>query len=1029
VGQRRLADRFDLGVRVGRGSLSVVYEAIDRTTGRRVAIKIAAGLEDLDEVRRRFDREAAALAVISSAHVVELIAAGGDEEGLPFLVLERLVGENLQEVLAEHGGLGPERVARYVAQAATALELAHGLGIVHRDLKPANLFLHDAGDGDRILKVLDFGLVVDTAGPTERMRDAFGGTPLYMAPEQVRGQLTRIGPATDIWAMAHVTLALLTGEAYWTSSTAEDVMREIESSVPARPTLRWPWLGEAFDTWFLRGTERVPERRFRSASVQAAQLAQALRGVQPPERSAGAAASFVAASTIAARTPTPSIVRLAGHRTPVIGRQVEYQDVEQLLARGAVVTLTGPAGIGKTRLAQAICETAAERFLDGTWFVSLVGGEGDAAVLSAIASALAIEPDATRSLFEHVVDSLAPRRVLIALDGVEHVPDCAHAIDQLVRACPAVSWLVTSRLPLGLPSERQYVVEPLDVPRTASVSVDEAETYAAVALFVACAREAKPMFVLDGKNAGDVVAICRAVEGSPLAIELAAAQVTTATAAQIRASLERGQGGQGGSAVRHAIMASYALLLPDQQRLLRQLALLPAGLTFDQVKRKLADLSADPMYAVIRLVQTHLATWSSDVPRRLRMLDSVRDLARELTHAAGDEAALWQFVLDHAYQVATSSAELTTEAWLALVDVEYENVRVVLERLLQTSPGDAMELAGRLAYYWYLRGAYLEGTGWLEAAIAHGADREDEALCPAGRSESGPLHLGRALLGAGRLALLTCNYERAEELLERARRIAERVDDATGEANADQLLGSVARERGHYGRAHEFHARSLEIWTRLGDGREAARACNYLAFAAWIGDYAGVPDDGVLEWWQQTKEDDLRALGDPEITVWALLNRGAILHYQGDPAARDYLGRAFADAIAARFHEGIAWSLDLIGKVSLERGEFLQARAQLSASLRVHRRLGDRWRCASVLEALAAVAVGSDRPARGAVYLGAADAIRNQINAPVPACERPMLAATEARGVDMIGSAFEAGRERGRRMPLDQTVELTRDVV
>ncbi len=184
-----------------------------------------------------------------------------------------------------------------------------------------------------------------------------------------------------------------------------------------------------------------------------------------------------------------------------------------------------------------------------------------------------------------------------------------------------------------------------------------------------------------------------------------------------------------------------------------------------------------------------------------------------------------------------------------------------------------------------------------------------------------------------------------------------------------------------------------------------------------------------MAWWDRTNEDEVRALGDPEITVWSLLNRGAILHYKGEPAARDILHRAFAEAISARFHEGIAWSLELIGRTSLERRELLQARAQLAASLRVHRRLGDRWRCASVLEALAAVAVVSDRPARGAVYLGAADAIREQIDVPVPACERPMLANTEARGVDMIGQSFDAGRERGRRSPLDQTIELARDVV
>ncbi len=1015
MGQRRLADRFDLGPRVGKGSLSVVYEAIDRKTSRVVAIKLAAGLEELTAVRQRFDREAAALSVISSAHVVELISAGSDEDGLPFLVLERLAGKNLQEVLDERGPLDPSRVARYIAQTATALELAHGLGIVHRDLKPANVYLHDVGDGTRIVKVLDFGLVVDTAGPTERLRDAFGGTPLYMAPEQVRGQLSRIGPATDIWALAHVTLALLTGERYWTAASAEDVMSEIESSVPSKPSLRWPWLTEAFDQWFLRGSARVPERRFRSVASQAAQLVDALRGVQPPANDRRAStANLVAASTIAARTPTPSIVRLAGHRTPVIGRQAEYRDVEQLLARGTVVTLTGPAGIGKSRLAQAICETAQERFLDGTWFVSLVAGEGDKPVLSAIAGALAIEPDATRPLFDHVVDSLAHRRLLVVLDGAEHVAGSAEVIERLVRGCPAVSWLVTSRGPLGLAGEHRYIVEALDAPRTADVSVEEAETYAAVALFVACAREVAPMFALTVDNVADVVAICRAAEGSPLAIELAAAQVTASKPAQIRTALETGA--QAGSAVHHAIASSYALLAPDQQRVLRQLAILPAGLTFEQVKKQLPHLSDDPMYAVLRLVQTHLATWSTDSPRRLRMLDTVRELAREMSRAAGDGPALWRFACEHAYAIATSSSERTTEAWLALVDVEYENLRAVLARLLATAPADAMELAGRLAYYWYLRGAYAEGMQWLEAAIEKASNREGEAL-------------GRALLGAGRLALLTCRYGRAEELLERARGIALSIADLEGEAQADQLLGSVARERGDYARARQFHARSLDIWERVGDAREAARARNYLAFAEWIGDDAGVPSEELLARWERTDVEELRALGDPELTVWSLLNRGAILHYAGDPTARDVLGRAFAEAIAARFHEGIAWSLDLIGKASFERGELMQARAQLATSLRVHRRLGDRWRCASVLEALAAVAVASERPARGAVYLGAADAIRDQIDAPVPACERPMLASTQARGIDMIGQSFDAGRERGRRMPLEHTIELARDVV
>jgi hypothetical protein len=225
-----------------------------------------------------------------------------------------------------------------------------------------------------------------------------------------------------------------------------------------------------------------------------------------------------------------------------------------------------------------------------------------------------------------------------------------------------------------------------------------------------------------------------------------------------------------------------------------------------------------------------------------------------------------------------------------------------------------------------------------------------------------------------------------------------------------------------------FHRRSLEGWEQLGDSREVGRARNYLVFAAWIGDPAGDPREEQIAW-RDDGEATLRRLGDPEAIVWLLMNRGAVHYYAGEiDRAREALGMAFAESISARFHEGIAWALDLIGKTSFARGEFLQARAQLAASLRVHRRLGDRWRCASVLDALAAVAVASDRPARGAVYLGGADAIRRQIEAPVPACERAMLADTEQRGIELIGDSFHVGRERGRRAALDHMVELSRDV-
>ena len=1007
-----LGERFVLGDWLGEGSLSVVHAATDRASGREVAVKLARGSEvDHASVQQRFEREAAALSVIASAHVVELVAAGTATDGRPYLVLERLRGRNMQEVLVEIGPLGPAQVVRVIGEAARALELAHGLGIVHRDLKPANLFLHATPDGHAIVKVLDFGLVVDVGGPTERERDAFGGTPLFMAPEQVRGQLARIGPETDVWALAHVALTLLTGETYWSTTTSAEILREIESSPLEPPSQRWPWLPPAFDRWFARSTRRVPERRFRDVSEQAARLAEALRDVRVPGARAPVAVPIATAATQMARpllTPTPTVVRLASEDVSVVGRRVECAAIERQLATGTILTLVGPAGVGKTRIAYTICDGAGERFLDGAWFVALPAGADADAIVSAIAGALELEPDPTRSVFDHLVASLAPRHLLLVIDGLERAQAAGEVIERLRRACPAVTWLATGRLPLGLAHERTFAVEPLDVPSATPSNADEAMTYAGVEMFVRCVQQASS-FVLADEHVDDVVAICRAVAGLPLGIELAAARMHTATLAQIRAALASDDPP---ASMNHAMAWSYGLLSRDAQTVLRHLALLPAGLTFAQLQQQLADVVAEPRYAALKLVESHLLSWTGDRPRRLVMLDTVREFCRDATELAGDAGALWRVMHRHVESVSDRSAYADEEAWLAQLDAEHANLKTVLAHMIETVPTTALRVTARLAWYWYVRGHYAEGARWLEESIerSEARDGEDAAY---------------ALHGAGRLALLRCDYRRANELIERARELHRLNGDERGEAEALQLLGSVARERGEYALSRELHRWALALFERLGDRSAICRARNYLLFVAWLGDRAGDPGAEQYAWWQPGAEPEAT---DAEASTWWLLNRGAILLYADDTsAAREILTRAFAGAIAARFREGIAWSLDLLGRASLDRGEHVQAHAQLFASLQVHRRLGDKWRCASVLEALAALAVTTGHPARGAVYVGIAEAIRAEIGAPVPACERARLDITIRRGAAEIGRAFETGRERGRRTTLDQALAFAHE--
>jgi predicted ATPase/tRNA A-37 threonylcarbamoyl transferase component Bud32 len=1007
-----LGDRFELGAHIGSGSAADVYRARDHKHGVDVAIKLARQRIDPDVARLRFEREAAVLSVLSSPHVVRLLGAGAFA-GRPYLVLELLVGQTFEAELAT-GSLAPAEVVRRLGQVAAALELAHGLGIVHRDLKPANLFLH-ANGGAPVVKVLDFGLARDLADGVRP--DGVVGTPMYMAPEQVRAQATRIGPASDGWALAMLALTLLTGEPYWTPGTIAEVMAQIEGTPMYAPSTRWPWLPVAFDAWFARATHRVPEKRFRSVGDAVSARRPALADLAATGSVRRIAVAELGDADTMIGTPTPTVVkaRLPGQR-PLIGRTLERAEIAGQLAPGALVALIGPSGVGKSRLAEAVLAEAGDRFTDGAWVVPCGGLADGAAIPDAIGHALGLAPDATRAAIDQVADALAPRRALLLIDSVERLAGAAHTLAELHGRCPGVSWLVTTRVPLGVPGEIRVVVAPLDVP-SPTVSAEEAGTYPAIALFASRARAANPRFVLDDDNVASVVAICRLALGLPLGLELAAAQVASRGVDEIRAELESAGGGD--DPVRAAVAWSYRLLDGEEQALLRHLAVFPAGLTFADLRDGFRHVG-EPVTAVLRFLDSGLVASSNDDPPRLTMLDGVRELCRRDACDRGEDQAIWYSAIAHLAGVA-ARAEAgmrgpEQERWLQVLDAEHDNLRAAIGHALGAVPAGALALAGRLGWYWYLRGNYHEGSALLESALAVAA------------REAGPDRL-RALAGAGRLALLECRYQRAADLLGEARALAATLGEPRGEAEAAQLLGSIARERGDYAAARDLHGQSLGLWIAQGDRREAARARNYHVFVGWIGAADGQPPPALAHWWQEETERELRAVGDVEGTVWALLNRGAIHHYAGRrDRARAALEAAFAEAASARFQEGIAWSLDLMARDSLGRGELLQARAQLHASLRVQRRLGDLWRCASVLEALAAVLVADGRPARGAVYLGAADAVRDRIGAPTPACERAQRAACEQRAVGAIGAAFAAGVTRGRRTPLDEVVAMSAEL-
>ena len=321
-----VAGRYRVLGELGRGGMGVVYRVEHTRTGEQLALKVLTGAARFDaQSLARFRREARASAKVDSPYVVRVMDADDAPElgGTPFLVMELLKGEDLERRVVEHGPLAPADLVPILAQVGSAVERAHRVGVVHRDLKPENLFLHEGSDGRRIAKVLDFGIsrfVSEAALAASASATATGslvGTPLFMAPEQATGDHTKIGPATDIWALGLVALRLLTAEHYWGSGTIAEVVTKIMVGAMPAPSGRWPEsevLSPALDVWFARSCDRDPSARFASVEEQMTALAQALgidaskewSGTELPASSSPPASDPALAPTeFDARTETP----------------------------------------------------------------------------------------------------------------------------------------------------------------------------------------------------------------------------------------------------------------------------------------------------------------------------------------------------------------------------------------------------------------------------------------------------------------------------------------------------------------------------------------------------------------------------------------------------------------------------------------------------------------------------------------------------------------------------------------------------
>lgn len=679
------------------------------------------------------------------------------------------------------------------------------------------------------------------------------------------------------------------------------------------------------------------------------------------------------------------------HRPPaptdaLFGRDRELTAAAAALGPGGtrLLTLAGPGGVGKTRLALALAQALRDRFAEQYW-VPLDALPPGADVTGAVGAALGVLPAPAPGQWEPVAARVADRTVLLVLDNCEHVlTSSARLVTSLLPLGHGLHVLATSREPLHVAGESVHRIGPLDLP-DAGAAPERAREASAVQLFLA--RSAYP--VAD-ERLTDVIRLCRRLDGLALAIELAAARTNVLTVAQIADELDRSVGvltdaarsaPRRQRALEATIAWSHDLLTAEEQHLFAAASVFRGGWSLSSAHAvcgesdRVGALDLISRLADKSLVQVH----HDGEEARYDMFVVVREFAdRRLTDSGrreGVERRFVEYFADLAGRADEGLLGVDHVRWLRRLDAELDNLRqamVVTGR--HAWAGHALRISGGLSRYFYLRGRYGEGRGHLEAALA--LDDGTRAALSAARA--------RALTGAGYLAFLQCEYAAAADLLERALHLYRAAGDRAGAALVLRGLGGVARERADYELADTLHRESLDLCREPPEPSGTAWAHHHLGFVGWLrGDLGSAAAHAA------TAREAFERLGDQEGLVWSRISLGAIARLGGDLAtAAVQLTAALDQARRLAYREGIAWALEQLGVLAHAQGRPEQAIHRLEDSFAVHEELGDRWRMASVLEGLAGVVHDRGRADHAARLLAAADGLRSRIGAPVPPAER-----------------------------------------
>ncbi len=699
--------------------------------------------------------------------------------------------------------------------------------------------------------------------------------------------------------------------------------------------------------------------------------------------------SFPPLKTLDARTNN-----LPAQPTPLVGRESELGEVRDLLRAEGVrlLTLTGPGGIGKTRLGLQVAAELLDEFEDSVFFVALAPITDPALVASAIAEPLGVVEAWDQPLEEGLKDYLGGKELLLVLDNFEQVLGGVPLVGNLLAACPKLKVLATSRSVLRVYGEQEYPVPPLELPRPGRLPpIDRLSQYEAVRLFIERAKAARPDFSVTNENAPAVAEICARLDGLPLAIELAAARIKLLPPAAMLERLDsRLKLLRGGSrdlperqrTLRGTIEWSHALLEEGEQVLFARLAVFSSGRTLEAIEAVCdakGDLPMDALEGVSSLLDKSLLRQEEgpEGEPRFVMLETIHEYARERLQASGEAEEVRRLHAEYFLTLAEAAEpELSGAdqlACLECLEAEHDNFRAALSWSLEKAPETALRLAGALARFWEKRSYFSEGSSWLEATLRQGDRAEVATTDSATRA--------KLLSEAGTFAFFRTDFDHAIVLHGEALELYRQVGDDSGVAFALMCLGAQHMEKGDHERAAPFLEEALALSRTIGDKRNTAGTLHNL---------------GEVER-QRDNYERAKALGMESIALW----------------------REIKDD----------WNLSMVvgwvGLLEVWSGDEPDlAERFLKDALALEKELGNWAYGAYCLESFAGLAGARAQGARAARLWGAAEALRTSIGAPRPLDARLLYEPSMAAARAQLGeAAWEAAFAEGMALSAEEAAE------